>query len=94
MPGQAHDGEVGVPEPDLGPHVQQRGDGFGNVEAAVEAVRASDDTGTQPVLGLAHVALQSSTMSTNTRRCSLTAAVLSTVRNAIAVRPPRPITLP
>jgi hypothetical protein len=33
-------------------------------------------------------------MSTNTRRCSLTAAALITVRNAEAVRPPRPMMLP
>ena len=63
-----------------------------DLEAAVEAMGATDDTGAQPVLRLGHS--QSSTMSTNTRRCSLTAAALTTARNAMAVRPPRPITLP
>ena len=35
-----------------------------------------------------------STMSTRTRRLSLTAAALTTVRSACAVRPPRPMTCP
>ena len=35
-----------------------------------------------------------STMSTSTRRSSRTAQALTTVRSALAVRPPRPMTLP
>ena len=58
-----------------------------HVERAIEPVRAPDPPGLQ--WGVGH-----STMSTRTRRLSFTAAALTTVRSAWAVRPPRPITCP
>ena len=57
--------------------------GRDHVEGAVEPVRPADPADRGP----AH-----STMSTRTRRLSLTAAALTTVRRAWAVRPPRPMT--
>ena len=63
-----------------------------DVEAAVEPVGTSHGPGPQP-LG-AGAGGHPSTMSTNTRRRSLAAAALITVRSAPAVRPPRPITEP
>ncbi len=73
-----------------------------HVEAPVEPVRATDATRRQAVgsaarralwLGLARLTRQS-TMSTSTWLPSPAAAAFTTVRNAWAVRPPRPITLP
>ena len=63
-----------------------------DVKAAVEPVGPPHAAGAKPL----HWRLrpQPSTMSTNTRRLSRLAAVLTTVRSAAAVRPPRPITLP
>ena len=69
---------------------QQLGDALGDVEASVEPVGTPNGPSHQPALGIG----QASTMSTNTRRLSRAAAALITVRSALAVRPPRPITLP
>ena len=59
---------------------------------AVEAVRAPDARRRRASRSASADA--QSTMSTSTRRSSLTAAALTTVRSALAVRPPRPMTLP
>ena len=72
-------------EQDLRTGAQQARLGPGDVEGAVEPVRAADAT---------RVHRGYSTMSISTRRLSLTAAALITVRSAWAVRPPRPITWP
>ena len=83
--GAAHDlAEVG-----RRPERQQpraRGD---DVEGAVAAVGAPDAPRLEEALHRCY-----STMSRRTRRLSLTAAALMTVRSACAVRPPRPITRP
>ena len=72
---------------------QQRGARPRDAEGAVEAVRPADAAGGEPARPRVGGSRQS-TMSTSTRRFSLTAAALTTVRSALAVRPPRPMILP
>ena len=63
-----------------------------DVEGAVEPVGPADAAGRRASRRAA--APRQSTMSTSTRRFSLTAAAFTTVRSALAVRPPRPMILP
>lgn len=87
-------------EPDQAPNGEQQRTRTDDVKAPIEAVRPSDAPGPQPAGGspgddaVVQSTGQLSTMSTNTRLPYWTAAVLTTVRKAVAVRPPRPITLP
>ncbi len=84
---------AGGADQDVHPEAQQPGPGPGDVERPVEAVRTADTPGNEPGRRtLAHD--RHSTMSTSTRRFSLTAEAFTTVRSALAVRPPRPMTRP
>ena len=65
-----------------------------DVEASIQAVGSANESGAQLAAPRGAGAHAASTMSTNTRRPSLTAAALMTVRRACAVRPPLPITFP
>ena len=101
--GAPHDLARGVADAHLAAEQQQRRPRPRHVKRAVEAVRTADATGVENVrsgqggaeaLSRDGRPTTQSTMSTNTRHCSLTAAAFSTVRRALAVRPPRPMTLP
>src|SRR5439155_25063145 len=81
--GAALDAHHAPADLDLGRGGERLGDGARDGKRAVEAVRATDAA-----------RVDHSTMSTRTRRLSFTAAALTTVRIACAVRPPRPITFP
>ena len=95
-PGAAHDLRLAVAHADRGAESQQRAARARHVERAVEAVGPADAAGREPVGARprGHVESAQSTMSTSTRRFSLTAAAFTTVRRALAVRPPRPMILP
>ena len=71
---------------------QQRAARARHVEGAVEPVGPADSARREPARRAP--APRQSTMSTSTRRFSLTAAAFTTVRRALAVRPPRPMILP
>ena len=83
---------VASPARTTAPSASSAGARLVHVEGAVEPVRAADAAAGEPVLrGAGHVS----------RRCRrarggspCTAAALTTVRSALAVRPPRPMTLP
>ena len=90
--GAAHDLRLAAGDAHGRAQRQQRAARAGHVEGAVEPVGPADSPRREPLDGLP--APRQSTMSTSTRRFSLTAAALTTVRRALAVRPPRPMILP
>ena len=93
-PGAAHDLRLAVADAHRGAERQQRAARARHVEGAVEPVGPADPARRQPVDARARPISHQSTMSTSTRRFSLTAAAFTTVRRALAVRPPRPMILP
>ena len=90
--GAAHDLRLAAADAHGGAQRQQRAARARHVEGAVEPVGPADAARREPLDGRPRP--RQSTMSTSTRRFSLTAAALTTVRRALAVRPPRPMILP